>query len=119
MRVWTVRSTDGPCAHCGPHDGRAYAVYHAGWHGSEIVRERALQGAARATVTTPTARRRAMARPAGSSYVSYAHSVAGRPRTWKAYDVPRTENEECPGHESLRGDLMGAAFYCDGTCTSD
>jgi hypothetical protein len=22
----------------------------------------------------------------------------------------------CPGHETLRGDLMGASFYCDGTC---
>lgn len=23
---------------------------------------------------------------------------------------------ECEGHESLRGDLMGTTFYCDGTC---
>jgi hypothetical protein len=22
----------------------------------------------------------------------------------------------CPGHESLRGALMGASSYCDGTC---
>lgn len=26
------------------------------------------------------------------------------------------EDEGCPGHESLRGDLMGAAHYCDGSC---
>ncbi len=24
---------------------------------------------------------------------------------------------QCEGHESLRGDLMGATDFCDGTCT--
>lgn len=95
-QVWTVRSTDGPCAFCGPHDGRAYAVYHAGWHGSENERERALQGGAPRVRTRDqlTARRRAMGRRPGSSYVSYCHGNTGRyPRTWKAYDVPRTLDE--------------------------
>jgi hypothetical protein len=34
-------------------------------------------------------------------------------------DVPpamTTLADYCPGHETLRGDLMGASFYCDGTC---
>ena len=26
------------------------------------------------------------------------------------------EARECEGHESLRGDLMGASEFCDGTC---
>jgi hypothetical protein len=39
-----------------------------------------------------------------------------------AYCVTVVEDEDeadCPGHESLRGDLMGASFYCDGTCTTN
>jgi hypothetical protein len=27
------------------------------------------------------------------------------------------DEEECQGHESLRGDYIGRTFYCDGTCT--
>lgn len=26
------------------------------------------------------------------------------------------EMRECDGHESLRGDMMGATDYCDGRC---
>lgn len=32
-----------------------------------------------------------------------------------AYGDPDGE-DQCEGHETLRGDLMGAAFYCDGSC---
>lgn len=27
------------------------------------------------------------------------------------------DEDDCQGHESLRGDYMGKTFYCDGTCT--
>ena len=33
-----------------------------------------------------------------------------------AADDGEDEDDECEGHESLRGDLMGEAFYCDGSC---
>lgn len=33
----------------------------------------------------------------------------------KAYEEYE-KNRECEGHETLRGDMMGETFYCDGSC---
>lgn len=35
-----------------------------------------------------------------------------------AEDEEYEEDKGCAGHETLRGDLMGESFYCDGTCIS-
>jgi hypothetical protein len=40
-----------------------------------------------------------------------------RPRVELNFAVtPADHDSECEGHESLRGDAMGAAVYCDGSC---
>jgi hypothetical protein len=39
------------------------------------------------------------------------------PACWLELFGDEDDDEDgCEGHESLRGDLMGATFYCDGSC---
>lgn len=43
---------------------------------------------------------------------------------WKTYmatswDKPDNWDNECEGHESLKGEDMGESVYCDGSCVTD